>query len=74
MKIILIATLVIDDDCEEQASPVQEPDVNPLDMLLARLLHETKKGRNPEQHGPQTPSGVRHCRNVAIFKQGSETT
>lgn len=49
MKTILIAALIVsDDDREDDTAPVSEPEPSPLDLLLARLLYETKKGRDPD--------------------------
>ncbi|HBT77356.1 MAG TPA: hypothetical protein DEB39_10650 [Planctomycetaceae bacterium] len=62
MKTILIAALVMtdDDNRDENDSRVPDPEPNPLDLLFARLLYETKKGRNPDiwsidPHGTSEP-------------------
>ncbi len=50
MKMILIATLVMidDDNRDENDSCVPDPAPNPLDDLLAALIHQSRRKPNPE--------------------------
>ena len=62
MKTILIATIMVvdDDNRDENDSFVPDPAPNPLDDLLAALIHQSRRKPNPdiwsaEPHGTNVP-------------------